>query len=184
MLCNIKKPRVKANYSVHKLSVCKQIECSLDSFLAVIRTLTLHRSSDVLRLWSSGQLLGFISLSNPSQAVTSTSNMLAYRPRFRDSHNSGLGVVFVNIHGIFPCVRATSYSASCGILTHGEDGFFQGRSFIQAADGGNDMRVFSSTQNIETYGVAIEGCPEITSTCWRQSASITVFCLLPRQHCG
>lgn len=139
----------------------------------------------LFEIWTSGQRIARINLANPSQSVTSANNLFAYRPRFLDYHRSNLGVLFLNIEEIFPCIKSSSsYNPTCGILTREEDGFFRGRPFIQAADGGNSFRVFSSTADIKTYGLAIQGCPEITSSCWRSYASISIFCLLPRQQCG
>ena len=121
-----------------------------------------------------------ISLSNPSQPATSSNKLLAYRPRY-----SGLGVLFFNIEAIFPCINnSSSYFPMCGRLTLEEDGFFNGRSFIEAGDGGNHFRIFSTTENIKTYGIAVEGCPELNTTCWPGYAGISVFCLLPRDLCG
>ena len=125
-----------------------------------------------------------ISISNSSQAVTSSNNLVAYRPRFSDHHRSGLGAMFFNVRGIFPCVGLRPYFPPCGILTSEEDGFNDGRSFIQAADYGNSFRVFSSTENIPTYGFALEGCAEFTASCWPEYFQITIFCLLPRHLCG
>ena len=48
-------------------------------------------------------------------------------PCFADRHGSGLAAVFLNLEAIFPC---TSVIPQCGVLTHEEDGFFGGRSFI------------------------------------------------------
>ena len=131
----------------------------------------------------SGQRVS-IAISDASRAVTSTNNLVAYRPRFVDYHRSGLGALFLNMEGIFPCLRSTSGNLMCGMLTAEEDGFFQGRSFIQAADSGNTFRVFSSTSNIKTYGFALEGCAEFTSACFREYAAVAVFCFLPRPQCG
>ena len=120
-----------------------------------------------------------ISLSNPSQPATSSNNLLAYRPRY-----SGLGVLFLNLETIFPCINSSSHLPLCGRLTFEEDGFFRGRPFIEAGDGGNHFRIFSTTENIRTYGIAVEGCPELNTTCWPSYAGISVFCLLPRDLCG
>jgi hypothetical protein len=52
--------------------------------------------------------LANISLSNPSNSVTSSNNLLAYRPRFSDVHNSNLAAVFINMEGVFPCTQSLS----------------------------------------------------------------------------
>ena len=101
-----------------------------------------------------------VSISDPSQASTSSDNLLAYRPwpDYADTHNSNLGVVFFNLDSIFPCVPPAT-NIPCGIVLTDTDGFFSGHSILQTADAGNHIRIFSSTEDIRTYGLAIEGCP-------------------------
>lgn len=154
-------------------------------FPIVLRTLGMYVHSNRSVIISSGQIRTSISLANSSQSVTSANNLVAYRPQFIDVHESNLGVLFLNMEGIFPCISSVSYYVpTCGILTREEDGFFQGRLFIQAADSGTNFRVFNSMADIKTYGLAVQGCPEINSSCLPSYASITIFCLLPRQQCG
>ena len=121
-----------------------------------------------------------LSLSDPSQPATSSNNLLAYRPRFSGLHESGLGALFLNIQAIFPCTNRVT----CGRVTYEEDGFNRGRPFLEAGDGGNNFRVFSSTQDIKTYGIAVEGCPELNQQCWPSYYQTEIFCLLPRERCG
>ena len=128
----------------------------------------------------SGQRVSII-LSNASEAVTSSDNLLAYRPCFADHHGSGLAAVFLNLKVIFPCM---SVIPQCGVLTHEDDGFFGGRSFIQAADIGNHFRIFSSSADIMTYGLALQDCPEFTPQCIPDLVSVSVLCLLPRSECA
>ena len=153
-------------------------------FPIVLRTVNVYVHLNRSVIISSGQIRTSISLANDSLSVTSANNLVAYRPEFIDSHGSDLGALFLNIEGIFPCTKSASYLPTCGILTREEDGFFQGRPFIQAADSGNHFRVFNSTAPIKTYGLAIQGCPEINSSCLPSEAAIAIFCLLPRQQCG
>ena len=116
--------------------------------------------------------------------MTSDDNLLAYRPRYADYHNSGLAVMFLNMEGIFPCTRSTPEDPQCGLLTSEEDGFLGGRSFIPAADRGNNFRIFNSTEEIKTFGLALQGCPEWIPACVPVFTQVTVFCLLPRQQCA
>ena len=105
--------------------------------------------------------LAIVSLSNPSQAVTSSNNLLAYRPRFADTHTSNLAGIFINMEGVFPCLQSLSnYNPICQVFTGEEDGFRGGRALIDAGDISNNLRVFSSTSQISTYGFAIQECPE------------------------
>ena len=131
------------------------------------------------------QTITSVSISDPSQASTSSDNLLAYRPNYTNAHNSSLGVVFLNLNGIFPCIpRATRY-LPCGLVSVEEDGsFFGGRSKLQTADRGNNIKVFSSTEQLYTHGLAIEGCPQLTSSCWPTNADVGVTYQLPRQYCG
>ena len=124
-----------------------------------------------------------VSISDPAQASTSSDNLLAYRPDYADTHNSSLGVVFLNLNGVFMCVPPAT-NIPCGIVLTDTDGFFGGRSILQTADAGNNIRIFSSTEDIHTYGLAIEGCPQLNPTCWPDYADIGITCQLPRQYCG
>ena len=51
---------------------------------------------------------------------------------------------------------------------------------IGAGDLGNQVRVFSSTSDILTYSVAIQDCPEFTTTFFPIGHSFTIACYLPR----
>ena len=129
--------------------------------------------------------LATISLSNPSQAVTSSNNLLAYRPRFTDGHNSNLAGVFINMEGVFPCIQSLSiYIPICQVFSHEDDGFRRGKALIGAGDSGNSLRVFSSTSNILTYGIAVQECPEFTASCFPTLQSLVVACYLPRAACS
>ena len=115
---------------------------------------------------------------NPATSSTSSNNLLAYRPNYNDHHSSGLAAFFVNIEQVFPC----NPSATCSLFTHEEDGFRNGRAVINAADGGNDFRVFG--QGITTFGFAFSGCSQMTTSCFAISTEYTIVCLLPRNRCG
>jgi hypothetical protein len=79
--------------------------------------------------------LAAVSLTNPSQAMTSSNNLLAYRPRFADYHNSNLAGVFINMEGVFPCLQSLSTdNLICQIFSHREDRFRSGKALIGAAD--------------------------------------------------
>ena len=129
--------------------------------------------------------LATVSLTNSSQAVTSSNNLLAYRPWFADIHNSNLAGAFVNLEGVFPCLQSLSnYHPICRVLSEEEDVFRGEKAFIGASDVGNDIRVFSSTSNILTYGVAIQECPEFTTSCLPAYHNFMVACYLPRAACS
>ena len=129
--------------------------------------------------------LAAISLSNPSQAVTSSNNLLAYRPRFADAHNSNLAGVFINMEGMFPCLQSLSnYVPICQVFSDEEDSFRGGKALIGAGDGGNHLRVFSTTSDILTYGVAVQDCPEFNATCFPIRLSFNIACYLPRAVCS
>ena len=59
----------------------------------------------------------------------------------------------------------TCGSTMCKVLQHEGDGFNKGWQIIEAADLGNDLKVFSSTEYISTFGFAIAGCPEMNKSC-------------------
>ena len=144
------------------------------------RQLKLHAKNHTTLQNSEATELATISLSNPSQAVTSSNNLLAYRPQFADAHNSSLAGVFINLESVFPCLQSlSSYNPICQVFSHEEDGFRGGKALISAGDGGNHFRVFSATSNILTYAVAIQECPEFTTTCFPTYQSFVVACYLP-----
>ena len=131
------------------------------------------------------QRISSVSISNPASASTSSNNLLAYRPSYDDFHagNSNLGVVFLNLNGIFPCVPSET-RIPCGVISLEEDGFSNGRVLLQAIDRGNAFRIFSSTRNLYTYGMAVQGCPQLTTSCWPTFVERAVTCQLPRKFCS
>ena len=153
--------------------------------MAVNRELILSRNNYTNSNPYDGITLASITISDSSQSVTSANNLLGYRPRFADSHSSNLAAVFINLEGVFPCIQQfTNFIANCHIQTSEEDGFRSGRAFIDAADAGNSFRIFSSTTNIWTYGIAIQNCPEFTTSCLPTHTAFSVACYLPRSGCS
>lgn len=128
----------------------------------------------------------------PSDVATNgTNNLIAYRPSFMDAHGSNLGALFFNMFGIFPCLEAAHRQASihlpCFVTTAENDGFHQGRAFIQAADIGQDFAIFSDSGGSVrtlTYGLAIQDCPELDIHCLQIGVQAYVACFLPRQFCA
>jgi hypothetical protein len=130
------------------------------------------------------QFITSVTVSDPAVSNTSSNNLLAYRPNYNDGHaGSNLGVIFLNLNGIFPCVPPATH-IPCGIVALEEDGFNGGQVFIQAVDRGNDFHIFSSSQNLFTYGIAVQGCPQLTTSCWPTYLEKGITCQLPRQYCG
>ena len=124
-----------------------------------------------------------ISNFNPSNSATA-SNLLAYRPNFRDLHTSGLAALFVNLEGMFPCiVGSPEYHPVCKLFTYEEDGFRNGKAAIDAADIGNNFNIFTGG-NRATFGIAFSGCPTFTNDCFPTSTQYSIVCLLPRDRCG
>ena len=158
---------------------------------AVIRTIavTIDRNRNLIlyRLTTQQtlQVITSVSVSNPALRSTSSNNLLAYRPNYNDAHagNSNLGVVFLNLNGIFPCVPPET-RIPCGVVALEEDAFSGGQVFLQAIDRGNSFRIFSSSQNLYTYGMAVQGCPQLTTSCWPTHVERGITCQLPRQYCG
>ena len=129
--------------------------------------------------------LAQVTISDSSLAQTSSNNLLAYRPRYNDEHSSNLAGVFINLEGVFPCLAPlTNYYPICRVFTEEEDGFRDGKALIDSGDIGNNLRVFSSSSNILTYGIAIQECPEFNTTCFPEYHSFTVACYLPRSACS
>lgn len=148
------------------------------------RQLVLLRTNHTTLQTGDATRLAGITISNVSQQVTSSNNLLAYRPRFDDHHDSNLAGIFINLEGVFPCLESlSSYYPICRVFTEEEDGFRNGRALIDAGDIGNNFRVFSSNSNILTYGIAIQECPEWTTSCFPTYHSLSVACYLPRGVC-
>ena len=157
----------------------------------VLRTLTITRTASSMlqlrRFWSSngtsGATIAEISISNPSEPSTSANNILAYRPNYADFHRSGLAAVFLNIEQIFPC--ASRQAPICRIFTYKEDGFRDGKAIIEAGESGNNFYIFSSTEDIRTYGFAFQGCEKLNGTngCMPIHFNTAITCQLPRNTC-
>ena len=140
----------------------------------------------VLRLYTTNTT-SQISLINPYQSTTSADNLLAYRPNFKDRHNSGLAGIFINIEGVFPCTSGLDdqrilKGPSCKLFTNEEDGFNDGRTIIELGDAGNvELAVFGS--NVGLYGLAFSGCQVLTGKCLPLYFQSEIVCMLPRSIC-
>lgn len=123
------------------------------------------------------------SIPDTNNAYTSSNNMVAYRPRYNDAHNSNMAILFINLQALFPCLSGANFHPACSLFTSEEDGFRGGRSIIQAADIGNNFRIFSSSTNFETFGFGVSGCTTFTTSCVNV-LELELVCLLPRSRCG
>ena len=149
------------------------------------RQLLLYATNHSTLLVSDSMQLAQVTILDSSQGQTSSNNLLAYRPRYNDYHNTNLAGVFINLEGVFPCLAPlTNYYPICRVFTEEEDGFRDGRALIDSGDIGNHLQVFSSSTNILTYGIAIQQCPEFNTTCFPEHHSFTVVCYLPRSACS
>ena len=124
-----------------------------------------------------------LSIPNVNLPGTSTDNAIAYRPYFNDVHNSNLAIVFLNLEAAFPCLRDTDVMPVCNLFTLEEDGFLGGRSLVQAADLGNDFRIFSNSRFVKTFGFGFTGCRTFATSCVPVSFERSLVCLLPRNVC-
>lgn len=112
--------------------VCIPITIALSLF-AVIRTLSVtinnNRNLILYRLTPQQtlQTSTSVSISNPALQRTSSDNLLAHRPNCDDDHagNSNLGVIFLNLNGIFPCMPPETW-IPCGVVALEEDAFSGG----------------------------------------------------------
>ena len=133
--------------------------------------ITLHHK--IFPSLNSTEKIAEVSIANPSSSTTSSNNLLAYRPQFNDAHGSNLAAIFLNAKEL------TCGSTQCMIVGAEEDGFNKGQVLIGAGDVGNNFRVFSSTKDIPTYGVAIKGCSEFNQSCLPGSFEIAIACYVP-----
>ena len=124
-------------------------------------------------------ILDKIKIGNGQTARTST--MLAYRPNYNGHDHTRLGAVFLNLVKLFPCAR-TGIVPVCRRFTQDEDGFYKGKTIAEAADIGNNMRIFSTTKYINTYGFVFEACPYLNgvNSCLSTYFETVVTCFLPR----
>ena len=123
------------------------------------------------------------SIPNTANEYTSSNNMVAYRPRYNDAHNSNLAILFINLQALFPCLSGANFHPACSLFTSEEDGFRGGKAIIQAADIGNNFRIFSRTVNYETFGYGVAGCTTFDRSCV-DNLELDLVCLLPRNRCG
>ena len=148
-------------------------------FQTVVKILSITRDdTNTLKLQLNHIDIASVSLG--AQSATSSNNLLAYRPNY-----SGLTGFFINLDGVFPCISGRAWPDTpppCSRFTYEEDGFNGGRAISQAGDMGNNFRIFSSTEDIPTYGLAVSGCN--TNDCFPAWYAIHVVCLLPRETCG
>ena len=128
-----------------------------------------------------------LTISNTNHAYTSSDNTIAYRPNFNDHDNNSLGVIFFNLEVVFPCLRNTNTPPACSLFSLEEDGFLGGKPLIQAADTGNHLRIFSTSNRIATFGFGFAGCSTFARSCVPtdvvNSYGLSLVCLLPRNVC-
>ena len=131
--------------------------------------------------YSSETLLATVSIADGYQAATSSNNLLAYRPNFKNN----LAGIFINLEGVFPCIVPLTnlFPIICHISSGEEDGFRGGKALIGSGDRGNNFQIFSSTDNIFTYGIAVQDCPLLNAACFPTYHEISVVCYLPRAAC-
>ena len=129
-------------------------------------------------IFTLGPVLNRITIGNGQTAITSS--ILAYRPRYNGFHQTRLGAVFLNLERLFPCAGKTGLVPVCRRFTQEEDGFFKGRTITEAADIGNNMRIFG--RDIKTYGFVFERCSILSGrvSCLPNHFQTVVTCFLPR----
>ena len=163
---------------------------------AVIKTVYIGISGQPIQVFLRSQdpstlsILEFISqlhIRDAAHPATSADDIIAYRPYFNDSHNSNTAILFFNLEAAFPCLRNTLAHAApaCTLFSLEEDSFLGGRSLIQAADIGNDFRIFSQNQFINTFGFGFVGCSTFDSSCVPNTISFerSLVCLLSSSVC-
>ena len=120
---------------------------------------------------------------NSYTSSTSSDNIIAYRPNYRDRDASNLATVFVNLEALYPCIGGLGNSLVCQAFT---DGLTGGRSLIQGAETGNHFRIFSSSSNspVATWAFGLRECTRFNTNCVSNlGLELTLVCLLPRGLC-
>ena len=150
------------------------------------RQLRLYSLNHSTTNYFSETLLATVSVTNVSQAATSSNNLLAYRPNYNDHHNSNLAGIFINLEGVFPCIvpLTNEFPIICHLSSAEEDGFRGGKALIGSGDIGNHFQIFSSTPDTFTYGIAVQDCPLLNAACFPTYQEISVVCYLPRAACS
>jgi hypothetical protein len=117
-----------------------------------------------------------------STSSTSSDNLIAYRPNYRDRDGSNLATVFVNLEALYPCIGSLANSIVCQAFTNGLTG---GRSLIQGGEIGNHFRIFSSSSNlpVATWAFGLSECTRFNTNCV-SDLELTLVCLLPRGLCA
>ena len=64
----------------------------------------------------------------------------------------------------------------CSLATREEDGFNQGRVLLPAQD--HHFDVFGTS--VLSLGVAVQGCPQLTTACLPDGYTFAVTCQMPR----
>ena len=125
-----------------------------------------------------GPVLDRITIGNGQ--TSKTSSILGYRRRYNDYHSTRFGAVFLNLEKLFPCAGKNGLIPVCRRFTQEEDGFYKGKSILEAADGGNTMRIFGT--RIKTYGFVFEQCSYLNGRygCLPNYFETVVTCFLPR----
>ena len=121
-----------------------------------------------------------LSILNTSYKYTSANNIIAYRPHYNDHHNSNLAILFFNLEAAFPCLGGMPI---CSLFPFEEDGFLRGKPIIQAADTGNNFRIFRRYPSVKTFGFGFAGCSTFASSCVPNNFELSLVCLLPRSVC-
>ena len=106
-----------------------------------------------------------------------TGRYLAYRPRFSGYHRTRFGTLFLNLDKLFPC--ANRIRPFCRRFTQEEDGFRRGKEIIEAADRGNNFKMFGRAN---VYGMAFKGCCYLNgyNGCLPRYFETTIACFLPK----
>ena len=118
---------------------------------------------------------------NSFTSSTSSDNLIAYRPNYRDRDGSNLATVFLNLEALYPCIGGFANSIVCQGFTNG---LTDGRSLIQGAEIGNHFRIFSSSSNssVATWTFGLSECTHFNTNCV-SDLELTLACLLPRGLC-
>ena len=158
-----------------------RVTIGMDTTVAVYATFQKLNSETFVEQGSKTQINTF-----PSSNSTSSDNILAYRPSYRDGHGSDLATIFLNLEAIYPCINSSNH-VSCKLFSSEDDGFRRGLAIFEAGDSGGTFQIFGGTSTV-TYAFAVEGCRELTSSCTNIPLGLemdfTLVCVLPSSQCS
>ena len=120
----------------------------------------------------------------------SPNKFMAFQQDYPDIDNSGIGVGFLHLRKLFPCIVPPGRTVPeevprCAIHTYDEGGFNQGRPVLEITT--QSVKVGGLANELPLYAFGVEGCPKFTihetDGCLRPEYKFAIVCHLPGELC-